>query len=101
MSHKVSLQLNICYDTIMNIHNTVKFNGKVSGTLQTSTSEGNVHSTMYDPVMSVESMNPSSATLDIVTYAIVGIAGFLSLLFIVILLGMILLYHRTKNQRRK
>lgn len=84
----------------MRVHNTAKFHDQVLGTFETSTSAG-YDSTMSTPVMSKESTSPSSSMiLDIATYTIVGVAGFLILLFIMVLLGTILLYGGTKDKRR-
>ena len=79
----------------------MKFRGQVLGTFETSTSAG-YDSTMSTSVISKESTSPSSSMmLDIATYAIVGIAGFLILLFVLVLLGTILFYRQTKDKRRK
>ena len=86
---------------ILCVHNTAKFRDRVLGTFETSASVG-YDSTMSTSVMSKESTSPSSSMmLDIATYAIVGIAGFLILLFVLVLLGTILFYRQTKDKRRK
>ena len=62
--------------------------------------EENTHSTSPQAV-STDASDSSVAVLDIATYAILAIAGFLILLFVIILTGTILLFRCTKEKRRR
>ena len=66
-----------------------------------TTTEKTTQNTL-DHAMSTDAPGSSTAVLDITTYAILAIAGFLSLLFVTVLFGTILFYcYGTKDKRRR